>query len=284
MNAQRRTHAQARAEMAAGLLREGRAQLDEVGAAQLSLREIARSLGVASSALYRHVASRDELLTLLIADAYTELADTVDAALATLAAGAEAADDAAPSASPSADPHPAAPSAGPGADPHPAVPGPAPAGAPGTPREPPASGLEQLGRAMRAWAVAHPRRWALLYGSPVPGYAAPAEETTGAGTRVMQRFLGLVSAGSARGAESPSQELGTFMKAAAAEWGLHADAPTAVEAVGAWTSLVGTISAEVFGQLGPELTPLGGELLERELARITGRFGLASPGDRRPRP
>ncbi|MDR2256895.1 MAG: WHG domain-containing protein [Arthrobacter sp.] len=141
-----------------------------------------------------------------------------------------------------------------------------------------------MGRAMRAWAVAHPRRWALLYGSPVPGYAAPAEETTGAGTRVMQRFLGLVSAGSARGTESPSQELGTFMKAAAAEWGLHADAPTAVEAVGAWTSLVGTISAEVFGQLGPELTPLGGELLERELARITGRFGLASPGDRRPRP
>ena len=43
----------------------GNAQLSESGAGGLSVREIARGLGMVSSAIYRYVASRDELLTLL---------------------------------------------------------------------------------------------------------------------------------------------------------------------------------------------------------------------------
>ena len=35
-------------------------------------------------------------------------------------------------------------------------------------------------RAARAWALAHPAEYALIYGSPVPGYAAP-DDTVGAG-------------------------------------------------------------------------------------------------------
>ena len=30
-------------------------------------------------------------------------------------------------------------------------------------------------RAARAWALAHPHEYALIYGSPVPGYAAPRD-------------------------------------------------------------------------------------------------------------
>ena len=51
------------------------------GAAALSLRAVARDLGVVSSAVYRYVGSRDELLTLLVVDGYDELGDAVDAAL-----------------------------------------------------------------------------------------------------------------------------------------------------------------------------------------------------------
>ena len=58
----------------------GRRHLVTDGAAGLSLRAIARDLGMVSSAVYRYVASRDELLTLLLVDAYTELADAVEAA------------------------------------------------------------------------------------------------------------------------------------------------------------------------------------------------------------
>ncbi|MGE2729052.1 TetR/AcrR family transcriptional regulator [Mycolicibacterium vaccae] len=58
----------------------GRAQLATVGAAGLSLRAIARDMGMVSSAVYRYVASRDDLLTLLLVDGYDALADTVDRA------------------------------------------------------------------------------------------------------------------------------------------------------------------------------------------------------------
>ncbi len=63
----------------------GRRHLVTPGAAGLSLRAIARELGVVSSAVYRYVASRDDLLTLLLVDAYTELADAVEAARAGVA-------------------------------------------------------------------------------------------------------------------------------------------------------------------------------------------------------
>ena len=64
----------------AQIVESGRRQLVAEGAAGLSLRAIARDLGMVSSAVYRYVASRDDLLTLLLVDAYSELADAVDAA------------------------------------------------------------------------------------------------------------------------------------------------------------------------------------------------------------
>ncbi len=55
-------------------------QLATDGGAALSLRAIARELGIVSSAVYRYVPSRDELLTMLIVDAYNSLGDAVEAA------------------------------------------------------------------------------------------------------------------------------------------------------------------------------------------------------------
>src|SRR5215472_1888721 len=63
----------ARAEITAEILDAGRRHLAREGAAGLSLRAIARDLGMASSAVYRYVASRDDLLTRLIIDAYDML-------------------------------------------------------------------------------------------------------------------------------------------------------------------------------------------------------------------
>ena len=115
------------------IVRIGRAHLATDGAAALSLRAVARDLGVVSSAVYRYVASRDELLTLLVVDGYDELGDAVDAALAQV----DRADH--------------------------------------------AGRMVAIGRAVRAWALAEPATYALLFGSPVPGYEAPAERTTGPG-------------------------------------------------------------------------------------------------------
>jgi len=102
--------------------------------ANLSLRAVARDLGVVSSALYRYFASRDELLTALIIDAYNAMGDAV-----------EAADDALPRAD-----------------------------------------LEgrwlAIAHGIREWALAQPHEYALIYGSPVPGYQAP-QDTVGPATR-----------------------------------------------------------------------------------------------------
>ena len=72
----------ARAQTVADIVRLGREHLALHGAAALSLRAVARDLGVVSSAVYRYVENREELLTLLLIDAYNDLGDEVDAAVA----------------------------------------------------------------------------------------------------------------------------------------------------------------------------------------------------------
>lgn len=69
-----------RAATEAEILRVGREHLHDRGAAALSLRAIARDLGMVSSGIYRYVESRDELLTRLIVQAYTSLGEAVTSA------------------------------------------------------------------------------------------------------------------------------------------------------------------------------------------------------------
>ncbi|MEJ3657580.1 TetR/AcrR family transcriptional regulator [Actinomycetes bacterium KLBMP 9759] len=56
------------------------AQLDETGAASLSLRAVARAVGMTVQSLYHYFDSRDALLAALLVDAHNQLADAVRAA------------------------------------------------------------------------------------------------------------------------------------------------------------------------------------------------------------
>ncbi|UEJ82411.1 TetR/AcrR family transcriptional regulator [Brachybacterium halotolerans subsp. kimchii] len=241
----RRSHAQARAEMREGILRVGGELLEKDGPAGLSVREIARGLDVASSAIYRHVSSRDDLLTLLLEDAFTDLADRVDAALADASTEGGAGKAA----------------------------------------------LAALAGAMQTWAIEQPQRWALVYGTPVPGYAAPAERTTGPGTRVMARFMTILvrgeSASWASAHESaaadrpcpaqvsaPGDAYSTVLTEGARELGVDAPPALVAASVLAWTGLVGLISAQLFGQLGADIAPHGDEMLAQWVDVTAGAFGL----------
>ena len=82
MSALRGVRERARAEATAEIVAAARRQLADVGAADLSLRAVARELDVVSSAVYRYVSSRDELLTLLIVEAYDSLGDHVERVVA----------------------------------------------------------------------------------------------------------------------------------------------------------------------------------------------------------
>lgn len=193
------SRADARAEMERDILRIGRDHLVASGPGGLSLRAVARDLGVVSSAVYRYVRSRDELLTLLVVDAYTELADAVDAAVAE-------ADDA-------------------------------------------RTRMVAAGTAMRAWALTEPARWALLYGTPVPGYEAPREQTTGPGTRVA-RIVGIAAEMTPAPVDAVPAGLRADFDRIRTEFDIPVDDAALVRAVSMWSVMVGAISSEVFGQYG----------------------------------
>ena len=114
-----------------------------------------------------------------------------------------------------------------------------------------------IARAARTWAVDQPACWALLYGSPVPGYHAPAEMTVGPGTRVVGAVFDAVASGIAAGAvavvEMPAaQPMSADFDRIRDEFGFAGDDATVLKCFLLWAALVGAISLEVFGQYGAD--------------------------------
>ena len=189
----------ARRELTAAIVASARRQLAEIGPAQLSVRAVARDLGMASSAVYRYFPSRDELLTELLVIIYGELADLVEAA----DAGCERTDL--------------------------------------------GGRWRALGSTLRDWAVTAPHEYALLYGSPVPGYAAP-EATIAPSARVTGVLIGLAVDVGATGTRTS-----TFADFRAAA-GVDLPDEAILRAVTAWGGLLGAISLELFGHLHRAVT------------------------------
>ncbi|MFG2604854.1 TetR/AcrR family transcriptional regulator [Streptomyces sp. NPDC048514] len=69
-----------RAQVRAEIKQRAWEQIAAAGASALSLNAIAKQMGMSGPALYRYFASRDELITGLVRDAYRSLADTFRAA------------------------------------------------------------------------------------------------------------------------------------------------------------------------------------------------------------
>lgn len=105
--------------------------------------------------------------------------------------------------------------------------------------------------AVRDWAMANPSEWTLLFGTPVPGYAAPAD-TIGPASRytvVLVRILtDMAAAGHRHTAAVPSSLRGDLARLRTT---LASDAPDATLMVGmaAWSAVMGAISLELFGHL-----------------------------------
>ncbi|MFI8002984.1 TetR/AcrR family transcriptional regulator [Streptomyces sp. NPDC086010] len=204
MSAIRGARERARIEVTAAIKDEARRQLAAEGAAKLSLRAVARELGMVSSALYRYFPSRDDLLTALIIDAYDAVGEAAEDAWAA-ARGASAA-------------HPARWTA--------------------------------VACAVRDWALAHPHEYALIYGSPVPGYIAP-QNTVGPASRVGLVLIGVVrEAHRTVGLATPPLAADLRPEAERMAADLAGDLPPAVVAalVAAWAQIFGLVSFELFGQ------------------------------------
>jgi AcrR family transcriptional regulator len=203
-SASRTARERARTELTREIKEEARRQLAAHGAQGLSLRAVARELGMVSSALYRYFPSRDELLTALIIDAYDALAAAAETASA---------------------------------------------------RPPEARGRWRAAcGAVRDWARAHPHEYALIYGSPVPGYQAP-QATIASAVRVARVLGGLLAGASATGDEPLPPVLGEQAADVAEAIAPGVPGPVIVRGLIAWTQLFGMISFELFGQFVGSLDP-----------------------------
>jgi AcrR family transcriptional regulator len=112
--------------------------------------------------------------------------------------------------------------------------------------------------AVRDWALAHPHEYALIYGSPVPGYRAP-EETSPPASRVALALVAIIREAAASGrlrmpllAEmSPAMSTSATVEAARLGAigfnGVPDDA--IIRSLTAWTQLFGAVSFEVFGRI-----------------------------------
>jgi AcrR family transcriptional regulator len=200
-----------RAELVEEIKATARRHLAAEGA-NLSLRAVARDLGLVSSALYRYFASRDELLTALIIDAYHaigQVAEDADAAVA--------------------------------------------------PTDRTGRWIA-VTRAIRGWALAHPHEYALIYGSPVPGYAAPVD-TVAPATRTTAVLAGLLRDAVAAGApialsrgRMPRTVRADLHRLAADPRFAGIPEPAFARGMALWTQLFGTISFELFGQFNNVIT------------------------------
>ena len=110
-----------------------------------------------------------------------------------------------------------------------------------------------IAHGVRNWARSNPHEYALIYGSPVPGYAAP-EATIAPATRVTMLLLILLAdleaAGVAVGESAAPlpPALVEQLTELIAPTGLSIDPARMAAGIGVWTELYGMVSFELFGQ------------------------------------
>lgn len=203
-------------------------QIAEFGAPALSLRAIARKLGITAPAIYNYYPRRDDLVTALIVDAYTSFGDSQLAAR-----DAVPADDL-------------------------------------------IGRLLAIGLAYRQWALNHPQRYQLIFGTPIPGYSAPVPQVLPAGARSLSALVSVIEAlrvaGRLQAVEFP--QVAPEHKGQFEMWKKHggeADLLSLSVAMLIWSRVHGLVSLEIAGNL-PPFGATGDALYQYELAAIGLQF------------
>lgn len=199
--------------------------------ANLSMRSVARGVGMVSSALYRYFESRDALLTSLIIDAYNDLGTAAEVAEAAV------------------------------------------------PRRDLPGRWQATAHAIRGWCREHPAEYGLLYGTPVPGYAAP-DDTIGPATRTVVVMAAILRDALARGGlpsrrgERLPRPVREDLDIVITMSGFEGLTPAVLaRGMNASAGLFGAISFELFGRLDNAVTDYDA-WFDHQLRLLTEVIGL----------
>jgi AcrR family transcriptional regulator len=139
--------------------------------------------------------------------------------------------------------------------------------------------LFAVGVAYRAWAVAYPQRYQLIFGTPIPGYVAPVELTTPAAARALDVLVQVLDAAIGEGKLSLPQGrfLGEALPAQIEAWrqqvGSSAHPFAHYQALIIWSRVHGLVSLEIGQQYPPMVVSLE-ELYRQEIHDLVRQVGI----------
>jgi AcrR family transcriptional regulator len=206
------------------------AQIGKLGAASLSLRGIAQTMGLTAPALYRYFPSRDELVTAMIIEAYESLGDALEAPIRAMAA------------------------------------------------EDHARRYLAVGLAYREWALARPERFALIFGTPIPGYHAPLERTLPAASRALGVLMAVLQAAWEAGRIQRPPILGASLQGQLQAWkeahALSAHPVVLYLTLTSWARVHGLTTLELHGHVPPQVADPA-EVYLNDLHALRSEIGLS---------
>ena len=207
-----------RAKTTASILAAARREIAENGGGGLSMRAVAREVGMVSSAVYRYFPTREALVTAMIVESYGNLAAALGEVRATR--------------------------------------------------------LDQrwraLGHALRGWALANPHEFQLIYGTPIPGYAAPPETVPAAAAAALPFF----EAGSHHAVAAFGVSELTAQMSPMTELVPGSDPAGAAAVLAELAALIGIITLELSGHFVGSADPAD-HLFDALLTRQLATLGLA---------
>ncbi|WP_205881138.1 TetR/AcrR family transcriptional regulator [Leucobacter insecticola] len=148
----------------------------------------------------------------------------------------------------------------------------------GVPRSELAARFTAAAHAMREWGQKNPHQYALIFGSPVPGYSAP-QDTVASASRVGLVLFAVLRDAYQQGirpAVTPSlTEAGPSVSQLRQDFGLDVPDTLVLMGVEAWSRLHGAIAFEIFGQFN-KMVSAPGKLYSFIIAEELTRFGLGA--------
>lgn len=136
--------------------------------------------------------------------------------------------------------------------------------------------LHAIGMAYRSWAMTHPQRYQLIFGTPIPGYEAPLMEILPSAARSLSALVSVVEQLRVKGMLKAQSfpEVKKEYKREFETWktyGGEANTLSLSVAMIIWSRVHGIVSLEIAGSL-PPFGASGNDLYDYEMDSIARQF------------